>query len=48
MTGLTKVLIVDDDEEFLSLYQKLLSQHVTVAGGVLTANTGQRALGLLE
>ncbi|MBI1840831.1 MAG: response regulator [Verrucomicrobia bacterium] len=48
MVGLTKVLIVDDDEEFLSLYQKLLAQHVTVAGGVLTANSGQRALGLLE
>ena len=48
MAGQTKVLILDDDEEFLGLYEKLLSQHVTTAAGVLTANTGQRALSLLE
>jgi DNA-binding response OmpR family regulator len=48
MAGQTKVLILDDDEEFLALYQKLLSQHVTTAVGVLTATTGHRALSLLE
>lgn len=48
MASLSKVLIVDDDEEFLALFQKLLAQHVTTSAGVLTANSGPRALGLLE
>lgn len=48
MAGLTKILILDDDEELLSLYQKLLSQHVTTAAAVLTASTGPRALALME
>ena len=48
MALLTKILILDDDEEILALFQKLLSQHVTASAGVLTANSGQRALGLLE
>lgn len=48
MAGQTKVLILDDDEEFLGLYERLLAQHVTTSAGVLTATTGHRALSLLE
>src|SRR6185295_15467763 len=48
MAGQTKVLILDDDEELLGLYHKLLAQHVTTAAGVLTASSAHRALSLLE
>lgn len=48
MAGQTKVLILDDDEEFVSLYERLLAQHVTTSAGVLTATSGHRALSLLE
>ncbi|MBM3848464.1 MAG: response regulator [Verrucomicrobia bacterium] len=48
MTGLSRILILDDDEEFLGLYQKLISQHVIATAGVLIANNGPRALALLE
>ena len=43
-----KVLILDDDQDFLDLYREMLSQHLSCLPDVRTASTSARALALLE
>jgi CheY-like chemotaxis protein len=42
------VLLVDDDPDFLDLYREMFSQHLPSLPEVRTANSGARALALLE
>src|ERR1051326_3719193 len=43
-----KILLVDDDQDFLDLYREILSQHLSCLPDVRVASTGARALALLE
>lgn len=48
MSARPKILLVDDDQDFLDLYREMLSQHLPSSPEVRTANAGARALALLE
>jgi CheY-like chemotaxis protein len=48
MSERPKVLLLDDDSDFLDLYREMLSQHLPSLPEVRTASTGARALALLE
>ena len=43
-----KILLLDDDQDFLDLYKEMLSQHLPSLPDVRIANSGARALSLLE
>jgi CheY-like chemotaxis protein len=43
-----KILLVDDEQDFLDLYQEMLSQHLSMLPDVRTAANGSRALSMLE
>lgn len=43
-----KILLLDDDQDFLDLYREMLSQHLPSMPEVRAANSGARALSLLE
>jgi CheY-like chemotaxis protein len=43
-----KILLLDDDQDFLDLYSEMLSQHLPSMPEVKVANSGARALSLLE
>src|SRR5207247_1152622 len=43
-----KILLLDDDQDFLDLYREMLSQHLPSLPEVGVANSGARALSLLE
>src|SRR5437773_10778135 len=43
-----KILLADDEQDFLDLYQEMLSQHLSSLPDVRTATTGSRALSMLE
>src|SRR5262245_52120035 len=43
-----KILLLDDDQEFAELYREMLSQHLPSLPEVRVANTGARAISLLE
>ena len=43
-----KILLLDDEEEFLDLYQEMLSQHLPSSPLVKIATSGARALSMLE
>lgn len=42
------VLLMDDDQDFLDLYREMLSQHLPSMPEVRVANSGARALSILE
>lgn len=42
------ILLLDDDQDFLDLYREMLSQHLPSMPEVRTANSGPRALSILE
>lgn len=48
MAAPPKILLLDDDQDFLDLYREMLSQHLPSLPDVRTANSGQRALTMLE
>jgi CheY-like chemotaxis protein len=48
MPSQPKILILDDDQDFLDLYKEMLSQHLPSLPEVRTANNGARALSMLE
>src|SRR5437868_14766671 len=43
-----KILLLDDDQDFLDLYREMLSQHLSCLPDVRVASTGARALAMLE
>ena len=43
-----KILLVDDDQDFLDLYKEMLGQHLPSLPEVRTAASGPRALAMLE
>lgn len=48
MAAPPKILLLDDDQDFLDLYREMLSQHLPILPDVRTANSGQRALAMLD
>jgi len=48
MPAQPKILLADDDQDFLDLYQEMLCQHLPSLPEVRTATSGSRALSLLE
>jgi CheY-like chemotaxis protein len=48
MPAQQKILLVDDEQDFLDLYQEMLSQHLSMLPDVRTAASGSRALSMLE
>lgn len=48
MPAQPKILLLDDDQDFLDLYREMLSQHLPSMPEVRAANSGGRALSLLE
>jgi CheY-like chemotaxis protein len=48
MPAQPKILLLDDDQDFLDLYREMLSQHLPSLPEVRVANSGARALCLLE
>jgi len=48
MAAPPKILLMDDDQDFLDLYREMLSQHLPSLPEVRTANSAQRALTMLE
>ena len=48
MSGLPKILLLDDDQDFLDLYKEMLSKHLSSLPEVRVASSGSRALSLLE
>src|SRR6185436_3384878 len=48
MASTSKILLLDDDQDFLDLYREMLSQHLPSLPEVRSANSGQRALSMLE
>lgn len=43
-----KILLLDDEQDFLDLYQEMLAQHLSILPEVRTALNGSRALSMLE
>ena len=43
-----KILLCDDDQDFLDLYKEMLTQHLSCLPEVRTVASGQRALAVLE
>jgi len=43
-----KILLLDDEQDFLDLYQEMLAQHLSTLPEVRTALNGSRALSMLE
>ena len=43
-----KILLLDDDQDFLDLYKEMLTQHLSCLPEVRTALSGSRALSLLD
>lgn len=43
-----KILLLDDDQDFLDLYREMLSRHLPSLPEVYTANSASRALSMLE
>jgi len=48
MTEQPKILLLDDDQDFLDLYREMLSQHLACLPEVRVAASGGRALAMLE
>jgi len=48
MSAQPKILLLDDDQDFLDLYREMLSKHLSSLPEVRTASSGPRALALLE
>ena len=48
MPGQPKILLLDEDQDFLDLYREMLSQHLPSLPEVRIANSGSRALSILE
>ncbi|MCI0744818.1 MAG: response regulator [Verrucomicrobia subdivision 3 bacterium] len=48
MVAQPKILLLDDDQDFLDLYKEMLTQHLSCLPEVRTASSGSRALSLLE
>jgi len=48
MSAQSKILLLDDDQDFLDLYREMLSHHLPSLPDVRTANSGARALSMLE
>ena len=48
MSGQPKILLLDDDQDFLDLYREMLSQHLSSLPDVRVATSGSRALAMLE
>src|SRR6266478_9331014 len=48
MSGPPKILLLDDDQDFLDLYREMLSQHLSSLPDVRVASSGSRGLALLE
>jgi|YelNatPaOPRAMG01_1025707.scaffolds.fasta_scaffold02298_5 CheY-like chemotaxis protein len=48
MSGRPRILLLDDDQDFLELYREMLSTHLPSLPEVRTANSAARALALLE
>jgi CheY-like chemotaxis protein len=48
MSAQHKILLVDDEQDFLDLYQEMLAQHLSSLPEVRTAASGSRALSMLE
>jgi CheY-like chemotaxis protein len=48
MPAQPKILLLDDDQDFLDLYREMLSQHLPSLPEVRAASSGARALSLLE
>jgi CheY-like chemotaxis protein len=48
MPGQPKILLLDEDQDFLDLYREMLSQHLPSLPEVRAANSGSRALSILE
>ena len=48
MASNPKILLVDDDQKFLDLYQEMLAKHLPSAPEVRVASSGARAISLLE
>lgn len=48
MSAQSKILLLDDDQDFLDLYREMLSHHLPSMPDVRTANSGARALSMLE
>ena len=43
-----KILLLDDDLDFLDLYREMLSQHLSCLPEVRVASSGARALAMIE
>lgn len=48
MAAQPKILLLDDDQDFLDLYKEMLTQHLSCLPEVRTASSGSRALSLLD
>jgi len=48
MPAQPKILLADDDQDFLDLYQEMLGQHLPSMPEVRTATSGARALSMLD
>jgi CheY-like chemotaxis protein len=48
MSARPKILLLDDDQDFLDLYREMLSQHLPSLPDVRVANSGSRGLALLD
>jgi CheY-like chemotaxis protein len=48
MVSQPKILLLDDDQDFLDLYREMLSQHLSCLPDVRTASSASRAMALLD
>ena len=48
MSAQPTILLLDDDQDFLDLYREMLGQHLPSMPEVRIANSGARALSILE